>query len=261
MKDKKPVFVADTCIGGLSVVKSMWKVGTARDAIFLADYAVNPLGVKDDSEITNVVGRWLRFAEEHSDTLVIACNTLSIRYHQLHRSEEPSARLERIVTMVDCLEAMVNLEADRLSGSKILVIGTEFTASQHLYPDILAAALPGARAQTVAATKLERNIARLHPWNDEDKSVLTDELRQAIASTDIAILACTCFPLVRARLESLFPDVLFLDPGAYCAGRLKGIASAQDRKLHIKVTGDVVSAQSAANFARPYLGEGSIVSS
>ena len=255
-----PVFIADSCIGGLSVVKSLWNSGSAGNAVFLADYAINPLGLKSDSDIADVVDRWLTLAEEHAETLIIACNTLSIRYHQLLRSEVPLSGLKRIVSMVDCFEAMVKIEADRLAGRKVLVVGTEFTASQALYPDILNAALPGVRIDTVAATELERKVARFEPWDSEGNSVLTNDLRQAIENTDIAVLACTCFPMVTTELESLFPAVIFLDPGAYCSGFLKEGDSAQDRKLHITVTGEVVATTRVIEFAESYLNKGCIVS-
>ena len=155
---------------------------------------------------------------------------------------------------------MVQVESDRLAGRKVLIIGTEFTANQDLYVDVLAAAASGVRVQTVAATELERNIARLQPWDGEGGSALNDDLRQAIAGADIAVLACTCFPIARDRLESLFPGVQFLDPGAYCSGLLQGGEGARDRKLQIKVTGDVVSRKRATDFARTYLGSDYIVS-
>jgi glutamate racemase len=258
MSDLKPVFIADSCIGGLSVVKSMWNSGSADDAVFLADYAINPLGVKNDSAISDVVDRWLRSAQEHSDTLVIACNTLSIRYHQLRQSKVPPSGLKHIVSMVDCFKAMVEIEADRLADRKVLVIGTEFTSGQRLYPDILSAALPGTRAESVAATDLERTIARFEPRDTVGDSLLRNGLGQAIEYSDVAVLACTCFPMVRAELESLFPGVTFLDPGAYCSGLLDESSIAQHRQLHIMVTGDVVSATRVTEFAESYLGSGFI---
>jgi glutamate racemase len=260
MNYPRPVFIADSCVGGLSVVKSMWNSGSADDAVFLADYAINPLGLKSDSAIADVIDRWLRLAEEHSHTLVIACNTLSVRYHQLFESKVPNSGLKHVVSMVDCFDAMVKIEADRLASRKILVIGTEFTASQGLYPDILSAALPGIRIDTIAATNLERKIARFQPWENGGNSVLTRDIRRAIENTDIAVLACTCFPMVRAELESLFPGVIFLDPGAYCSGLLNESAIAQNRKLYIKVTGKVVSTKRVTEFAKSYLSSGSVVS-
>ena len=58
MNKLRPVFIADSCIGGLSVIKSLWNSGSAGDAVFLADYAINPLGVKSDFAIA------VQFAEE-----------------------------------------------------------------------------------------------------------------------------------------------------------------------------------------------------
>lgn len=255
----KPVFIADTCICGLSVLKSMWASGYANEAVFMADYAINPLGVKDDAAIAGVASNWLAAAAELSDTLVIACNTLSIRYHQLRRSEQAPPGLKKVVTMVDCIKAMVATEAERLAGRKVLVIGTEFTARQPLYADILTAALPDTRVTSIGATTLERNIARFRLAKNKKDSVLTDGLGKAVGKTDVAVLACTCFPMVRNELEALFPRVLFLDPGAYCAGLLERGVTSQARNLTLRVTGDAVPTEQAVAFAKSYLGEGVIV--
>lgn len=260
MKDFKPVFIADSCIGGLSVVKAMWNSESASEAVFLADYEINPLGLKSDSAIGDVVNKWLKLAEEHSDILIIACNTLSIRYHQLTRSKLPPSTLKHIVSMVDCFEAMAEIEADRLANRKVLIIGTEFTANQQLYPDILSAVLPGIRINTIAATDLERKIARFQLGESGGDSVFTSGLRQAIEKTDIAVLACTCFPMVRSGLELLFPGVVFLDPAAYCSGLLNQGVVAQNKKLSIRVTGDVVSKKRVTKFAKSYLGSDFITS-
>lgn len=258
MTDSQPVFIADSCIGGLSVVRSLWDAGDAGSAIFLADYAINPLGVKTDPDITEVVERWLQSAEECSDTLVMACNTLSVQYRKLQLSKTPLSGPQYVVSMVDCFEALVRAEKSQLANKNILVVGTRYTASQSLYPDILAAAIAGARISTIAATELERVIARFEPWDSADESVLTHELRLALQNTDVAVLACTCFPVVVARLESQFPHVTFLDPGAYCAGLLPKHTAMRDKRLRIKVTGDVVSATRAVEFAESHLGTGDI---
>lgn len=260
LKDSKPIFIADTCIGGLSVVKSLWGTGSAAEAVFMADYAVNPLGVKSDFAIADVVDSWLKSAEAYSDTLVIACNTLSIRYHQLMQSRHPCTRLKQVVSMVDCFAAMVTTEAENLVDKKVLIIGTEFTASQRLYPEMLRAAVPGICVNSISATDLERKIARFQLTEKEQGSLLTSGLRQAIKEADIAVLACTCFPMVRSTLETQFPEVVFLDPGAYCSGLLKQASNANNNKLSIKVTAEVVSGRQVNEFAKTYLGTESIVS-
>ena len=253
MNNPKPIFIADTCIGGLSVVKSMWGLGHASNVLFMADYEVNPLGVKDESAIADAANKWFSLAREHSETLVIACNTLSVRYRQLPSTRITSSGLKQVVSMVDCFEAMIKIEGDQLANRKVLIVGTAFTASQSLYPDMLNSALPGVEVNTVAATELERKIARFLPWDSEGNTLFTSQLRQAIENTDIAILACTCFPMAKAELESRFPGVVFIDPGAYCAGLLDEHSTTHDRKLSVIVKGDVVSADRVIEFAQSYL--------
>ena len=160
--------------------------------------------------------------------------------------------------MVDCFEAMVETEARRLANKSVLVIGTAFTASQALYSEVLNRAIPGIRVNAVAATALERKIARFERWDGRGDSSFTAELRQAINNTDIAVMACTCFPMVKADLQALFPSVTFLDPGAYCSGLVTEKSQTQDRKLTITVTGDEVPETRVIDYARSYLKDGSI---
>ena len=260
MNDPRPVYIADTCIGGLSVVKSLWKSGHAANAVFMAEYEVTPLGVKSDRAIAGVLQRWVELAEVQSQTLVMACNTLSIRHHQLYGLRVADTGVNHIVSMVDCFEAMVRTEIDRLTGKRILVIGTEFTAAQSLYPDILNQGLNGSRVETIGATELERKIARFEPRKEDGSDLFDLGLRTAIDNADVAVLACTCFPMVMDKLEILFPDVLFLDPGRYCSGLLIGDAGGQSYHLSVRVTGDVVSPATVAEFAGFYLDDGSGVS-
>ena len=236
------------------MLKSLWGERTATDAVFLADYAINPLGVKSSAGIAEVVERWLTQAAEVSDTLVIACNTLSDRYHQLYGSKKPLGRMMHVVSMADCFAEMVKQEADRIEGKNLLVLGTEFTASQSLYSDIVEQVCPGANVSAFAATELERKIARFGNWEGGTDPTLTGELRRAIDRAEIAILACTCFPMVREDLEAVFPDVLFLDPGAYSAGLIPGDAGTGDNTLSVRVTGEEVSAARVVEFAESYLG-------
>lgn len=236
----------------------MWRGQVADHAIFLADYAINPLGVKSDAAIAAVVASWLERAAGVADTLVIACNTLSIRYQQLCETGPIDNPGLGVVSMVDCFEAMVRSEVDQLENRKILVIGTAFTARQPLYAQIVERVIPGACVDSIAATELERKIARFEGWDGAGDSALTGELRAALGDSDIAILACTCFPMVREDLERLFPGVVFLDPGAYCSELITGHRGMRQKKLSLEVTGDEVSAEQVISFARSYLDENSI---
>lgn len=252
------MFIADSCVGGLSVLQSLWNERTASQAVFLADYEINPLGVKSDSAIADVVAHWLERAARISDTLVIACNTLSIRYEQLRQGGTSSNSALKIVSMVDCFRAMLKHEAGRFVNKRVLVVGTAFTAEQTLYAEAVDRVIPGASVDTIAATELERKIARFEGWDGAGDATLTAELKAAIDNADVVVLACTCFPMVQPDLEVMYPDVVFLDPGAYCSGLLASEGNEQHKNLSIEVTGDDVPAALVISFAKSFLDEESI---
>ena len=133
-------------------------------------------------------------------------------------------------------------------------MGTEFTAAQSIYPEIIRDTCTGARPNAIGATALERRIARFEAGEDKRAASLTVELRSAIETADVVVMACTCFPLVRDELETSFPGVLFLDPGAYCAELLSADSKSADNAVSLRVTGDEVSPASVVNFANTYLG-------
>jgi hypothetical protein len=66
---------------------------------------------------------------------------------------------------------------------------------------------------------------------------------------------------VQDALEVIFPNAVFLDPGAYCSELLQGPASDHSQEVRLKTTGNVVTAERAADFARSYLDSGSVIAS
>lgn len=259
MSKRRPLFVVDTCIGGLSVVRTLRNTGLNDDVHFLADYAVNPLGTKNDAAIADVARQWLTRAQRHSDNLVIACNTLSIRYQALRDSGALRTDPGHVVSMVDCFAEMLRREAGRLAGKRIVILGTAFTAGQPLYAQLLRSAIKDADIESVAATELERRIARFEPCGRDFSAALDETQRALIRNADVVLLACTCFPLVRAELERAFPGVDFVDPGAYCADLLALDDTTSGRALELEVTGDV-ALERVREFAASYLGDCCVLS-
>ena len=243
----------------MSVLKSLWDAGVARQAVLMADYAVNPLGVKSDAAIATVVERWIEAALIEAELLIFACNTLSIRYHQLADSRNVPG-LSEVISMVDCFTAMIECEHARLVNQRVLIIGTAFTASQPIYSDILTDTVPGVVVSSVAATELERAIARFQPWETESYEVITSDLLRALESTDVAVLACTCFRMAMTQLKLLFPQVQFLDPGEYCARLIQDRAEEEQNEVRVRVTGDVVETQRVTDFASSWLSAGRVMS-
>lgn len=69
----------------------------------------------------------------------------------------------------------------------------------------------------------------------------------------LSIAARTCLPVVQAELEAMFPKVMFLDPGACCAGPLRSTGEAQHGSLDFIVFGPRISRSLVGRFAGRYV--------
>ena len=125
--DTFDVVFCDTCIGGSSVAAKLARPGAGLRGFYLADYAVNPLGTRTDGEVRTALNRWTDIAAERSSTLVVACNTASVR---LEDSPDVRRRAEalglRLHSMVDLLDAVTPAGAER----RVLARRVEARAAQ-----------------------------------------------------------------------------------------------------------------------------------
>jgi glutamate racemase len=205
------VVFCDSCLGGTTVAARLAATRGGLRAFYLADYAVNPLGLKSEADILATLARWREVARSRSDTLVVACNTASVLYEHVHDRLPRLPRHLRIRSMVDLVDALLGC-AD-LEGRRVCLMGTRFTVAQPLYRERLLKA--GARAVVpLAATVTEHVVARLAHRSREGRQAVAREIGDAIRGCDAVLLACTCFPMVTDIIHDLNPACLPLDPAS-----------------------------------------------
>ena len=206
------VVFADTCIGGSTVAARLARTRQGIRAFFLADYAVNPLGVKSADQVRAAMDRWVEIARGRSSALVVACNTASVL---LRNAPEVRVRASdfgvTVHSMVDFLEVLLQSGAPALEGKRVCLMGTEFTVRQSLYRDLLEKAGAGA-VLPLPATRTEGAIAHLRHGEPEERRAILEEIGGTVRAADSVVLACTCFPLVADLLRDLNPGVHLLDP-------------------------------------------------
>jgi glutamate racemase len=240
----KPFDVAfcDTCIGGSTVLRRLARDRNGLRAFFLADYAVNPLGTRDRAGIRTALEGWVAAAAEKADTVIIACNTASVRLLETPDIvEEAAAQGVRVVSMVDLLDRALASVGSELLGKTVTLMGTEFTVGQPLYRDrLLASGVK--KVIPLPATRTEALIARLRYTLPEAPTVIRDEVSGALRDADAVALACTCFPLISGLLQDMAPGIGFLDPAEGISG-LEDVPDGGDgpNRLRVAVSGDVVS--------------------
>lgn len=208
------VVFCDTCIGGSTVASRLARVAHGVRGIYLADYAVNPLGLKSRDQVRQALSRWVAFAASRSDFLFVACNTASVRLRDCPEVLEEAAHLAlHIITMVDLMEDLLRRRSGAIVGKRVCLMGTRFTVEDGTYHRLLVAAGAG-EVVPVAATLTERAVAHLRHESPEGFRAIEDEIGDAIRASDAVVLACTCFPLVGEQLRTINPRCELLDPAA-----------------------------------------------
>jgi glutamate racemase len=202
----------DSCIGGSSIARKLSNQPWSVRALYLADYAVNPLGTKRPSEISRALQRWVDFSAGSSKTLVIACNTASIRLTECPdvRSSAVEAGLS-LVSMVDLLDRALAAAHSWLSEACVCLMGTEFTVRQGLYRERLLTA-GATEVRLLAATQTERMVAHLQHTSREGKRAVVAEISNAIRGSEVVVLGCTCFPLITDLIREINPTCKVIDP-------------------------------------------------
>lgn len=203
---------ADTCVGGSTVASALARTQKGVRAFFLADYLVNPLGVKSDEAVQKVLHRWVDVAVGRSHILVIACNTASVRLRSLPEVlERAGSRGLAIHSMADFLEKVLEARVQDVAKKRVCLMGTEFTLREPLYSDLILEA--GARGLLpLAATLTEGAIARLLHESPQGRAGILAECGAALAMADTVVLGCTCFPMVGDLIRGMNPEIALLDP-------------------------------------------------
>ncbi len=232
------VMFCDTCVGGATVAATLAAKRTGLRAFYLADYAVNPLGVKSRDEVRAALRRWIALTLPRSATLVIACNTASVLYRDCPEVQEEASRAGlRVFSMVDFLERFLAARPRILAGKRVCLMGTRFTVGQPIYHNLLAAA--GAREIVpLGATRTEGVVARLRHESAPGRQEIGEEIGETIRACEAVILGCTLFPLVGGLIREINPDCAQIDPGAAVASVLPPQAAAGGaNRLTVAVSG------------------------
>lgn len=237
------IVFADSCVGGSTVASQLARTRNGLRAFYLADYAVNPLGVKSREAVQEALNRWVDAAVGRAEELVIACNTASVRLRGTPEVVDRARSLGiRVHSMADFLEEMLEGGGPEVEGKRVCLMGTEFTVGQPLYRDRLSGA--GASAVLpLAATLTERTIPHLEHESPDGRKTILEEIRETLEKADVVVLACTCFPMVEELIREVNPSITLLDPalGVEGLGELKG--GEGPNRLTVALTGDVLSPQ------------------
>ncbi len=222
--------VFDSGMGGLTIVRSLQKMGFEGRLSYAADTGFFPYGDKSDADLTRRIPKFASALIEHArpDIFVIACNTASTLALSIVREIVDIP----VVGTVPAIKPAANASGTGVIG----VLATPGTLrraytdalvhefARHLTVRTHGSVILVEQAEEVAAgempdmMKMRKEVEALTSQPDGDK-------------IDTVVLACTHFPLIRNELQSLFgKNVLLIDSGDAIARRTLSLLNERPKQ-------------------------------
>jgi glutamate racemase len=223
-----PVGLFDSGVGGLSVIRSIWKELPDEDLIFLADQAHVPYGPRPLEEVRQFAKEITRFLlDQGAKLIVVACNAASAA--ALHYLRQTFPR----TTFVG-MEPAVKPAAEHSQSKVVAVLATPATFQGRLYASLverfaadtllLQHTCPGLVAQ-IEAGDLDGASTR---------QILEEALHPMLAQgADTVVLGCTHYPFVIPLIQQIVgPELRVIDPAPAVARRVRFVLETQNLCRH-----------------------------
>ena len=199
--------IFDSGVGGLTVLREIFKVLPQEDTIYFGDTARVPYGTKSPETVERYSREITSFLVKRDiKLLVVACNTASaVALNSLKR--------EFFIPVVGVIEPGARRAVEVTRSGRIGVIGTAGTIKSSAYTRAIKRLNPVAEVLT-RACPLFVPLAE-EGWTDNQVARLTaqsylQELKEA--DIDTLVLGCTHYPLLKNIIaETMGPDVVLVD--------------------------------------------------
>ena len=221
-KKEKPIGVFDSGIGGLTVLKEIFRELPYESTIYLGDTARVPYGIRSPETVTRYSSENVRFlVSQDIKALVIACNTAS------------SVSLEAIRGMVSVPVAGVidpgaKTAAASTKNKKVCVIGTAATIKSGSYSRAIKAIDPGIEVFGLACPLFVPLVEE--GWTEgRIVSMIAEKYLENIKDKDIdtLVLGCTHYPLLKKVIsEAIGQKVNLIDSAIETANEIRRILGA-----------------------------------
>lgn len=217
------VLVFDSGLGGLTVLRRLSEAVPEAAFTYLADDAFFPYGSQTREALVHRVGEVVGDAIStfKPDVVVIACNTASTIVL-------PSLRAAHTVPFIGTVPAIK--PAVQLSHSQLIsVLATPATVRRDYTRDLIATHGQGAAFTLVGSERLAGLVETILNGGTVADAEITAEIAPCFVEvdggrTDVVVLACTHYPLLKARLTQLAPwPVTWVDPAPAIARRTANI--------------------------------------
>lgn len=205
--------VFDSGVGGLSVLRAIWRELPGEEVIFLADQAHVPYGARPLEEVRGFSEDITRFLlDQGANLIVVACNTASAAaLHHLRRTFPDTPFVG--------MEPAVKPAAERTQSGVVGVLATPATFQGELYASVVERFASGVRLLTHTCPGLVAQIEAGELRSPSTRAILEEALLPMLAQgIDTIVLGCTHYPFVIPLIEDITGSaVRVIDPAGAVA--------------------------------------------
>lgn len=215
------ILVFDSGLGGLTVLEQVRRARPDARYVYAADDAAFPYGRLSEAvlvqRVLDVMARLI--ATHRPDLVVIACNTASTLVLPALRQRFPTP----FVGVVPPIKPAAETSRSRL----VSLLATPGTVARSYTRDLIATYAAACSVTSVGSAHLANYAEAELAGSPVDDAAIAAEIAPCFVTaedgrrTDVVCLACTHYPLLRARFEHLAPwPVAWIDPAPAIARRV-----------------------------------------
>ena len=229
--NQSPIAVVDSGLGGITVLRKLYKLMPNEDYIYFGDSANAPYGIKTKEEIKNLTVKACEsLMERGAKVVVIACNTATSAAAAYLREKFPDF-------IFIGLEPALKPAA--LSGEypRVLVLATPLTLKEEKFDNLMARFEGKAEFIKLPAPELVKFIESGNLDSEEEIAYLEEILAPYAGKVDAVVLGCTHFPFARKSILKILGENVLVFEGSkgaakYCKLCLeeKGLLNYEDRE-------------------------------
>jgi glutamate racemase len=188
--------VFDSGVGGLTVVREIFKELPDYKIIYFGDTARTPYGTKSKETIIKYAREDANFLLDHgAKIIVIACNTASAVAAEILRKELDVPVFEVIVPAVQA--------AVSATHGKVGVIGTRATISSGIYETMIKGAKKDIQVESQPCPLLVPLVEEVWLNHPETKKIVKKYLQSLKnKQIDTLILGCTHYPVLKEIIKA-----------------------------------------------------------
>ena len=262
MADTRPIGVFDSGIGGLTVLREIWKVLPGESTIYFGDNSRAPYGNKSRSTVIRYSLQNMKFLESKDvKMIVIACNTASAYAYDTLKDRAG-------VPVVEVVTPGAKAAIKATKNGRIGIIGTKATISTGVYKQAVERAAKEQGIKDIAIFQktcpLFVSLAEEGWWDNDIARLTAKEYLTPLkeAGLDTLVMACTHYPLLaKVIAETMGDGITLVNTGEAAAavvrdmlsesGMNAGSAGKPAREFYTSDEPEMFE-----NVAMPFLGEG-----